>query len=303
MQATQAAIAALPEEQRSVLVLVCVEEMSYRDAASTLDIPVGTVMSRLARARAAVAATLEGDAGAARGRYGSTQMSGEARITDEMLMAYVDGELPPEVAAAVERAAAEPQIARRIDGFRRSRAATREAFAGLLRCAAACASGSLPSCRRAGRHGATALPCRSPPRWLWSSGSGATGPAGYLSRRRTTWRRWPARRRWQRRWARSRAAPRSISALARLVLTGTYPIPDGLCRSFALTRGSEALRGVGCDHGGGWRTELLVTDTTATAGAAPASGPAAELVDGFLDSAGAGAALPPAEEAGRLRRQ
>lgn len=60
LQATQAAIAALPEEQRSVLVLVCVEEMSYRDAASTLDIPVGTVMSRLARARTAVAAALEG---------------------------------------------------------------------------------------------------------------------------------------------------------------------------------------------------------------------------------------------------
>jgi RNA polymerase sigma-70 factor (ECF subfamily) len=58
LQATQAAIAALPEEQRSVLVLVCVEEMSYRDTAEALDIPVGTVMSRLARARAAVAAAL-----------------------------------------------------------------------------------------------------------------------------------------------------------------------------------------------------------------------------------------------------
>lgn len=59
LQAAQAAIAALPEEQRSVLVLVCVEEMSYRDTAEALDIPVGTVMSRLARARAAVAAAME----------------------------------------------------------------------------------------------------------------------------------------------------------------------------------------------------------------------------------------------------
>lgn len=41
----------LPEEQRSVLLLVCVEGLSYREAAEVLSIPIGTVMSRLARAR------------------------------------------------------------------------------------------------------------------------------------------------------------------------------------------------------------------------------------------------------------
>jgi len=46
-----AGIAALPEEQRSVLLLVAVEGMSYADAAEVLGIPVGTVMSRLSRAR------------------------------------------------------------------------------------------------------------------------------------------------------------------------------------------------------------------------------------------------------------
>jgi RNA polymerase sigma-70 factor (ECF subfamily) len=46
-----AAIAALSDEQREVLVLVCVEDFSYRDAAALLDVPIGTVMSRLARAR------------------------------------------------------------------------------------------------------------------------------------------------------------------------------------------------------------------------------------------------------------
>ena len=46
-----AALQRLPEEQREVLVLVCVEEFSYRDAADVLSIPIGTVMSRLARAR------------------------------------------------------------------------------------------------------------------------------------------------------------------------------------------------------------------------------------------------------------
>jgi len=41
----------LPDEQRAVLLLVSVEEFSYAQAAQTLDVPIGTVMSRLARAR------------------------------------------------------------------------------------------------------------------------------------------------------------------------------------------------------------------------------------------------------------
>lgn len=49
------AMARLPEEQRLVLSLVTVEGMSYREAAEVLEIPTGTVMSRLARARAALA--------------------------------------------------------------------------------------------------------------------------------------------------------------------------------------------------------------------------------------------------------
>jgi RNA polymerase sigma-70 factor (ECF subfamily) len=41
----------LAEEHRSVLLLVWVEDLSYEQAASVLGIPVGTVMSRLSRAR------------------------------------------------------------------------------------------------------------------------------------------------------------------------------------------------------------------------------------------------------------
>lgn len=48
-------IATLPVEQREVVVLVCVEEMTYREAAEVLDVPIGTVMSRLARARRRIA--------------------------------------------------------------------------------------------------------------------------------------------------------------------------------------------------------------------------------------------------------
>jgi RNA polymerase sigma factor (sigma-70 family) len=45
------AIARLPDEQRSVLLLVTIEEMSYEEVAQTLAVPIGTVMSRLSRAR------------------------------------------------------------------------------------------------------------------------------------------------------------------------------------------------------------------------------------------------------------
>lgn len=47
----RSAIAALPVEQRSVMALVAIEGYTYREAAAALDLPIGTVMSRLARAR------------------------------------------------------------------------------------------------------------------------------------------------------------------------------------------------------------------------------------------------------------
>ena len=42
---------ALPEDQRAVILLICLEDMSYSQAAEILGVPIGTVMSRLARAR------------------------------------------------------------------------------------------------------------------------------------------------------------------------------------------------------------------------------------------------------------
>ena len=54
------AMASLPDEQRIVLSLVAIEGMSYREAAEVIGTPTGTVMSRLARARAALVRHLEG---------------------------------------------------------------------------------------------------------------------------------------------------------------------------------------------------------------------------------------------------
>lgn len=45
------ALAQLSDEHRELIMLVCVEELSYKEAAEVLGLPVGTVMSRLARAR------------------------------------------------------------------------------------------------------------------------------------------------------------------------------------------------------------------------------------------------------------
>lgn len=49
----------LPEEQRVVLILACVDGLTYKEVAEVLELPIGTVMSRLARGRLALAERLE----------------------------------------------------------------------------------------------------------------------------------------------------------------------------------------------------------------------------------------------------
>jgi RNA polymerase sigma-70 factor (ECF subfamily) len=60
----EAALRRLPAEQREVLLLVALEHLSYQQSADTLGIPIGTVMSRLARARERLRIMLTTDAGA-----------------------------------------------------------------------------------------------------------------------------------------------------------------------------------------------------------------------------------------------
>jgi RNA polymerase sigma-70 factor (ECF subfamily) len=60
------AIARLPAEQRAVLLLVTLEEMSYEQVARTLGIPIGTVMSRLSRSREKLRAMMLGQGASAK---------------------------------------------------------------------------------------------------------------------------------------------------------------------------------------------------------------------------------------------
>lgn len=70
MQQVLRALEQLPAEQRSVVSLVCIEDISYREVADILAIPVGTVMSRLSRARAALGALLQPEGSAPEARSG-----------------------------------------------------------------------------------------------------------------------------------------------------------------------------------------------------------------------------------------
>jgi RNA polymerase sigma-70 factor (ECF subfamily) len=60
LRALDAALARLPPEQRQIVLLREVEGLSYDELATTLGIDEGTVKSRLARARAALAALYDG---------------------------------------------------------------------------------------------------------------------------------------------------------------------------------------------------------------------------------------------------
>ena len=52
---------ALVEDQRTALLLVVLEGLTYREVAEVQGVPIGTVMSRLARARAQIKAYLDGE--------------------------------------------------------------------------------------------------------------------------------------------------------------------------------------------------------------------------------------------------
>jgi RNA polymerase sigma-70 factor, ECF subfamily len=63
LQEVRIALRGLPPEQRVALLLVTVDGLSYKEAAEVAEVPVGTIMSRLARARVALQARLDAGGG------------------------------------------------------------------------------------------------------------------------------------------------------------------------------------------------------------------------------------------------
>lgn len=61
LERARGALAALPEDQRTLITLVVLDGMSYKEASETLDIPIGTVMSRISRARRAIDKQVNGE--------------------------------------------------------------------------------------------------------------------------------------------------------------------------------------------------------------------------------------------------
>ncbi|MDM8355091.1 RNA polymerase sigma factor [Pandoraea communis] len=70
------AVDRLPEAQRFVVLLVAVEGLSYQEAALVLDVPIGTVMSRLSRARRTIGDQFRHPARQPRGADGAGSTSG-----------------------------------------------------------------------------------------------------------------------------------------------------------------------------------------------------------------------------------
>lgn len=61
MRRLESALGRLPDDKRAILVMKVYDEMSYEEIAKAMDIPIGTVMSRLNRARAALKDLMEAD--------------------------------------------------------------------------------------------------------------------------------------------------------------------------------------------------------------------------------------------------
>jgi DNA-directed RNA polymerase specialized sigma24 family protein len=70
-RALESAIALLTEEQRTTVLMVCLEGMRYEEVAQVCDVPIGTVRSRLSRAREELRRMMEGKIAQPGSRHGS----------------------------------------------------------------------------------------------------------------------------------------------------------------------------------------------------------------------------------------
>ena len=131
----RAAVARLPLGQRQVLTLVDLEEFGYAEVAGILDIPVGTVMSRLSRARASLKNLLDTCDAAARGSAAAEESEMNPVVSDETLHAFVDGELDvAESETLIARMRDDKELAQRVCALRSLQSMVRLAYAEPPRC-------------------------------------------------------------------------------------------------------------------------------------------------------------------------
>lgn len=120
-------LAALPDEERSVLLLVSVEGWSYAEAAQVLALPIGTLMIRLAQARDRLLHV----AGRPSPRL---RAHGAASIAEADVHAFVDGALAPTHHAELQAALrSDPELARRVESYAEQRQTLREALEPISR--------------------------------------------------------------------------------------------------------------------------------------------------------------------------
>ena len=102
---TMAALMTLPDEQREVLVLVALDGLSYKDVAEILGLPIGTVMSRLGRAREALRRVTghDRDTGDRAPAFASGELSHGRTRHRRRLQAYIDDQLDTAGRIEVER--------------------------------------------------------------------------------------------------------------------------------------------------------------------------------------------------------
>jgi len=231
-------------------------------------------------------------------------------LTPDMLMAFADQEIDRETAAAIERAVRDdPALAEKLAAFRETRRLTREAFGDVLAEPVPewLVRSVLEGAPSSGR--VLAFPVQ---RWLRqvalplaASMLIVAGTAGYFLGQLG---------------GRHVSAPGAIAygepameALAALPsggersvraggvgatvrVTGSYTVDDGYCRTFTVTSGTQSARGLGCKRGPDWSIEAVIADAPAGDGPyRPASG-GDEMLEGMLDSLGAGEPLATEQE-------
>jgi len=74
------ALARIPEERRQVILLIGLEDISYKEAATILDVPIGTIRSRLSRGRESLRALMDGRDGTP--RRSAREILGSARFAE-----------------------------------------------------------------------------------------------------------------------------------------------------------------------------------------------------------------------------